>query len=379
LQAATRFRWRWLGGDDRGDVRAGEEAALRDELRGRRPRQVLLVLPQRVLVCHRAELPRRTRRRRGLFAFDIEPCLVGPIEDYHLTILPGDRPNRVGVVAIEHAIMRHWCEWLDRLFPGSVHRLAGEAWLLAGPAAPRRLALPDRELISVPGWLGWSAAPGGGDLLAAGIAREYGVDLPDPETAADPDAPLRALGPAALARLPNLRQGAYRQPRTPVRRHFGMAATLLTALLLGGLATYAADLDGALRDEVLRLQRADEARFRELFPHRRRIVNVAVQLQRELETLRSARGAPEVSDAGFLPLLAGVAEALANSGADYRLDRIQYPSGESALALRIATDSLETLQTLTDALRAGDIDGRLARAQEDRDGGFVGVVEVEPR
>ena len=123
----------------------------------------------------------------------------------------------------------------------------------------------------------------------------------------------------------NLLQGEFAPPRKhqawmrQLRPALLLAGTILAVHLIATLAHWA-----QLRQERNRLQAEMVASFKQTFPEAAAIVDPALQMQRNLSSLRRAHGAPDSAD--FLPLLATATPVLRHGrmlALQYEADKLQ--------------------------------------------------------
>ena len=371
------LHWRRVSpsGTEDGAAAAVEAGGAADLLRriGTPPRAIALALPQRHLVTRLAELPRGGRRRGQLVAYDMEPHLDRPVEEWRIieAAAGGGQPSTVVAAEVRH--LEPWLGWLSAHFPDSEFKLIGEAWLLPQDA-PAHADMGGYALLSLGRYAAYAVPESAAPMFRQSMAR-HGGGIPEGEPRPMNAAALLAgIDRRALGRLPDLARGmAGGMRRRAVRRH-AMAASLLLAAALGGLAAWTAGGAAALQGGIRQLEARSEAAFREALPGRR-LVDARAQLERAVAERRRQSGDARLSPE-FLPLLASVAAGMQAAGDPLRLERLSYQSRRGVLTLTLAAPTLEALQQLTDRLRDGHPSVRLARSQEAPDGGFTGIVEV---
>ncbi|MDO9452385.1 MAG: type II secretion system protein GspL [Stagnimonas sp.] len=323
--------------------------------------------------------------------YALEDQFAEDVETLHFAIAGLPQPNGewpVAVVADQH--MRDW------LSPFNARGLVPDALI------PETLALPWREdgrwtVLAEPGHITVRTGPTSGfgcleeDLelflgLAEGDSKQalrilitQGVDADftklerDVELLPGLSHPLEALARHyRAAQSINLLQGAFALRRAMAREW--QAWKLPTALLAGvfALAVIGNGVTAlALKSQVAAQEKANEERFRALFPAEQRIVNLRVQAEQQFTALQGgARGA------GLLSLIDAFAGGL-KAAPTLQVEGMQYREG--ALFLSLSGTDLSALDQLKTHFANGHGGAKLdVQSANSGDGGVQVRIKLSP-
>ncbi len=335
-------------------------------------RLIRLYAPAQDVRLLSAAVPAKQASKAALAVpYALEDQFAEDVETLHFAIAPvadarGDWP--VAVVAAQH--MRDW------LAPFTARGLVPDALI------PETLALPWRDdgrwtVLAEPGHLTVRTGPTAGfgcleeDLelflgLAEGDTKQplrilisQGVDVDftklerDIELLPGLSHPLEALARHyRAAQSINLLQGPFALRRALARE---WQAWKLPAALLAAVFALAVIGNGVtalmLKSQVSQQQKANEERFRTLFPSEQRIVNLSVQAEQQFAALQG--GARSASLLALIDAFAGGLKAAPT----LQVDGMQYREG--ALFLSLSGTDLSALDQLKSHFAAGHGGARL--------------------
>ena len=294
----------------------------------------------------RVALPLASHRQRQAAAgFAVEDLIAEPLEASHVVLGPELAPGEYLVVVVRHAVMERYAAGASR------QRLAPDVLALPVPA-PGSCSVREvngRVLARRADGTGFAARAAAFETFwqAGGAPKVvlFGGRLPDsvPVSATG----LMPAGPPPEALGMNLFQGRHARDGAPQRR----ALTRLVAVLALTLAAHAAIL--GIDTLALRgIARDHEAALRAQIAARMPDLPATVPLDAALRRVLPAEaGAP---DAGFLPLLARVSDAL-QPAADIAVRDLTFDAAEGGLAMLVEAPDLATLQQVEATLGAAGL------------------------
>ena len=362
--------------------------------------EVTLVLPATRITFVHATLPAtRGAASAKVLRYAVEDAVVSAPEEIHAVVM-ARAPDGEALIAV---VERSWLEaTLDALDEAGLapQRVIPESAFAIGPAGPDGewtvvwaeeggfLCTDGPETVALD-----ASADGSPPValrLALHAARKTGAPPPGIRlyTGSGFAAPDAAAWSASL-RVPVTAQGRWapeaqdarriasenlltglraagRSESAPLRR-FAPALTVASLVLAAHIGLTVFDWTRLAAEEHT-LRTDMEARFRAAFPEATKVVDPALQMERNLATLRRAAGEPGPSDA--LTLMAHAAAPIAASG--QRVEGLRYDAGQIDVDLPLAADA-STLRALFRSQAPG-----LAAAAEVDARRAVTVVRIKP-
>ena len=313
--------------------------------------RVTLVVPADEVLLKRTRLPPGAARRAGqALSFAVEDEVLGEPEG-HLVVHVGRRDEQDVLAVFDRAGV---AQWRERLSAAGAVALKSEIlmlpwahgqWSLAWDGTQgfvrtgefEGAAVDTGSRLSPPLWL--RQALRGGEYPAPASIKVFGVT---PEAMPDGAAWARALGvPVDSAGVWDWRTAPAGDAPTLLRLGsrwrplMGSAGRLKTAVWIAAFAVVLhcllslADWARLAREQAA-LRRAQEVRFRAVFPDALAVVDPLLQMRRKLTEARHAAGQPDSGD--FRPLLEAAARALGGLPAG-SLRSIGFDNGRLSLEL----------------------------------------------
>jgi len=350
--------------------------------------EVIVALPGQDVSMTKVTLPAGTKRHlQRIVPYALEEELASDIEQLHFS-WPDVKGTELPVAVVAKERMD---EWLKRL---------SEAGIDASYWVPDCFLLPYQEgvwqaielgesvIVRTGAWEGFTVEKGQFAELAPALASEqenpteivhYGElnwpQSPAPLTAADIEVPFTiAVQSLETGNKLNLRQGNYRSHRAKRSvelpwRSFAAAASLLfvLAVVLNGVRYW------QLNSQSETLKAQAEQLYRDAFPGNTRIVNLKVQLQRQLDGL-GLGNSDQVSVLAVLQQL----EPAFKSQPDLQLELLRFQNNE--LRLQATAKSFSQFESFQQAARAEGLDieaGSMSNRGETVSGALT--VQVESR
>ena len=350
--------------------------------------EVIVALPGQDVFMTKVTLPAGTKRHlQRIVPYALEEELASDIEQLHFS-WPDVKGTELPVAVVAKERMD---EWLKRL---------SEAGIDASYWVPDCFLLPYQEgvwqaielgesvIVRTGAWEGFTVEKGQFAELAPALASEqenpteivhYGElnwpQSPAPLTAADIEVPFTiAVQSLETGNKLNLRQGNYRSHRAKRSvelpwRSFAAAASVLfvLAVVLNGVRYW------QLNSQSETLKAQAEQLYRDAFPGNTRIVNLKVQLQRQLDGL-GLGNSDQVSVLAVLQQL----EPAFKSQPDLQLELLRFQNNE--LRLQATAKSFSQFESFQQAARAEGLDieaGSMSNRGETVSGALT--VQVESR
>ncbi len=291
--------------------------------------RITLVVPACEVLLKRTRLPPGAARRAGpALTFAVEDDVLGEPER-HCVVHVGRRDDQDVLAVFDRDGVDQWRERLSEAGPVALKSeilmlpWAHGQWSLAWDGTQGFVRTGEFEGAAVdsgtglrpPMWL--RQALRGGEYPAPASIKVYGVT---PEAVPDGAAWTRALGvPVEIAGVwdwrtapagdaPTLmRLGSRWQPLTGIATRLRTAAWIAACAVLLHCVLSLADW-ARLAGEQAAQRRAQEVRFRAVFPEAVAVVDPLLQMRRKLAEARHAAGQPDSGD--FRPLLEAAARAL---------------------------------------------------------------------
>ncbi|WP_404401649.1 type II secretion system protein GspL [Idiomarina seosinensis] len=312
-----------------------------DELQQQARRCVTtLLLPGQDVLLKQVELPAGTRRHlERVIPYALEDELASDIETLHFSWPQsiGKSTSAVPVAVIAHERMQQWQQWLSEAQIEADHWCPETLLLPYQPGHWSALLAGDAVIIRTAPWQGLtiehSQLEAVGPLLAAESGqpetiRHYGElnwdNPPAPLQSADIEQPLSAF--ALSEPVLDVRRGRYavksRQQSQLNWKPLAIAAGVAFVVAVGAnlLRGY------QLNNQAEQLKAQAEQQYRQAFPDQTRIVNLRVQLQRQLQ----AAGASDEQQQSVLALLQTL-QPVFSQQQGMRLELMRYQDGELRL------------------------------------------------
>lgn len=321
---------------------------------------VVVALPGQDVLLTEVTLPAGTKRHlERIIPYALEEELASDIDQLHFawTDVKGSTLP-VAVVAKER--MNEWLSWL------SDAGIDASEWVPDSFLMPHQsdvwqaIGLANSVVVRTGRWQGFAIEQQHFSMLAPTLAagRENPTEIthygelswpqaPAPLVAADIEVPLSiAVQSLNTGAYLNVRQGAYRPQRRKRQVSMpwrGLAAAVSTlfvlSLLLNGVRYW------QLNSQQDALKARAETLYRDAFPGQSRIVNLKVQLQRQLDRLGGSGG----DQASVLSLLKQMAPAF-QSQPDLKLELLRFQNDE--LRLQATGNSFAQFEAFQQAVKA---------------------------
>ncbi|MCA1767810.1 MAG: type II secretion system protein GspL [Idiomarina sp.] len=322
--------------------------------------EVIVALPGQDVLMTKVTLPAGTKRHlQRIIPYALEEELASDIEELHFA-WPDVKGTELPVAVVAKERMNEWLQVLTEAGIDSAYWLPDCFLLPHQEAVWQAMELADSVIVRTGEWQGFTIEKDQFAQLAPSFAAEqenpteiihYGSlnwpQTPAPLSAADIEVPFTiAVQAVATGKGINLRQGAYRSQRAkrsvdlPWR---GLAAAVsvlfILAVLLNGVRYWQLDS----QSEVLKAQA--EQLYRDAFPGQTRIVNLTVQLQRQLDSLGLGSG----DEASVLVVLQQLAPAF-KSQPELQLELLRFQNNE--LRLQATARSFSQFEAFQQAVKA---------------------------
>jgi len=369
----------WAVLDDSGAIlQAPVLGALEDAAPAAAGRRVIALAPARAVLRTAVSLPLRSQARiRQALPYALEEQLAEDVEQLHFAAGRGPSPGTVAAAVVRHERLQDWLaalrgagleaqamyaesDGLDALPGTAVLLLEPQQLILRDGDGQLSVGDPDNLEPLLQLWLAalQDASP---PHLLAYLADELADTVPETlqslrprlaslEIKRLPDGPLPRLAANVVVNGGvNLLQGVYAR-RSELGRYWPawrLAAGLLLALAVA--ATMSTALEVRRKEaRAAQLQAAIEQAFRYTFPDARQVRGTRAELQSRLRALGAS--GREDQPGLFLQALASLAEAVQSSGAQVRVDGLDYRSGVMELRLRVP--DVETLDKIEKSIDA---------------------------
>ncbi|MCK7459386.1 type II secretion system protein GspL [Idiomarina aminovorans] len=322
--------------------------------------EVIVALPGQDVLMTKVTLPAGTKRHlQRIIPFALEEELASDIDELHFA-WPDVKGTELPVAVVAKERMNDWLQVLTQAGIDSAYWLPDCFLLPHQEGVWQAMELADSVLVRTGVWQGFTIEKNQFAQLAPSFAAEqenpteiihYGSlnwpQAPAPLSAADIEVPFTiAVQSVATGKGINLRQGAYRSQRA--KRSFDLpwralaaaaSALFILAVLLNGVRYWQLDS----QREVLKAQ--SEQLYRDAFPGQTRIVNLKVQLQRQLESLGLGNG----DKRSVLTVLQQLAPAF-KSQPDLQLELLRFQNNE--LRLQATGKSFSQFEAFQQAVKA---------------------------
>jgi len=322
--------------------------------------EVIVALPGQDVLMTRVTLPAGTKRHlQRIIPYALEEELASDIEQLHFA-WPDVKGTELPVAVVAKERMNEWLQVLTEAGIDSAYWVPDCFLLPHQDDTWQAIELADSVIVRTGTWQGFSLEKQQFVQLAPAFSAEqetpteiihYGAlnwpQSPAPLTPADIEVPFTiAVQNLAVGKGINLRQGAYRSQRAKRSvnlpwRGLATAASVLfvLAVLLNGIRYWQLDS----QREVLKAQA--EQLYRDAFPGQTRIVNLKVQLQRQLETL----GLGSAEEASVLVVLQQLAPAF-KAQPELQLELLRFQNNE--LRLQATASSFSQFEAFQQAAKA---------------------------
>lgn len=322
--------------------------------------EVIVAVPGQDVLMTRVTLPAGTKRHlQRIIPYALEEELASDIEQLHFA-WPEVKGAELPVAVIAKERMDWWLKVLSDAGIESAYWVPDCFLLPYQEGVWQAIELADSVVVRTGTWQGFTIEKEQFAELAPALSAEqenpteivhYGSlswpQSPAPLTAADIEVPFTiAVQTVVSGSGLNLRQGAYRSQRAKRSvdlpwRAFATAASVLfiLAVLLNGVRYWQLDS----QNETLKAQA--EQLYRETFPGQTRIVNLKVQLQRQLEQF----GLGSEDKASVLSVLQQLAPAF-KSQPELQLELLRFQDNE--LRLQATGNSFSQFEAFQQAVRA---------------------------
>jgi general secretion pathway protein L len=394
----------WIVADSRGNALSTPQSGPLSLAAARAPgRRVCVLIPGTDVLLAEPELPAKAGTKlQQVVPYALEEQLAEDIDDLHFAIgkRAGDS-TRIPVAVVAHALMDEWLTTLrsaglapEAMYadsdllpenPGHAVALLENDVVVVRPPTGATISMPAdalAETLQLARPTGSAAELTGRGLILYTGAAEWQLYSPQVEALRDQfdgiKVQLLTSGPLALfaQQLPtatpiNLLQGRYAPQNTsPVGwRAWRVAAILLAALVGLHVAGKAGELIMLKRAERTVDASIDQA-FRSAMPGEKSTVDARRRMERRLIAVRSGAGT-----AGLLPALAAVVDARsATPGTN--VEALSFREG--ALDLKVAAPNADTLDRISQTLRANGWDANLT-AGNAAAAGYEGRIQIRPR
>jgi len=322
--------------------------------------EVIVALPGQDVLMTKVTLPAGTKRHlQRIIPYALEEELASDIEELHFA-WPDVKGTELPVAVVAKECMNEWLQVLTEAGIDSAYWLPDCFLLPHQEAVWQAMELADSVIVRTGEWQGFTIEKDQFAQLAPSFAAEqenpteivhYGSlnwpQTPAPLSAADIEVPFTiAVQAVATGKGINLRQGAYRSQRAkrsvdlPWRALAAAVSVLfILAVLLNGVRYWQLDS----QSEVLKAQA--EQLYRDAFPGQTRIVNLTVQLQRQLDSLGLGSG----DEASVLVVLQQLAPAF-KSQPELQLELLRFQNNE--LRLQATARSFSQFEAFQQAVKA---------------------------
>lgn len=322
--------------------------------------EVIVAVPGQDVLLTRVTLPAGTKRHlQRIIPYALEEELASDIEQLHFA-WPEVKGAELPVAVVSKERMDWWLKVLSDAGIESAYWVPDCFLLPYQEGVWQAIELADSVVVRTGTWQGFTIEKQQFAELAPALCAEqdnpteivhYGPlnwpQSPAPLTAADIEVPftIAVQSVSSTAGL-NLRQGAYRSQRAKRSvdlpwRALATAASVLfiLAVLLNGVRYWQLDS----QSQMLKAQA--EQLYRDTFPGQTRIVNLKVQLQRQLEQL----GLGSADEASVLSVLQQLAPAF-KSQPELQLELLRFQDNE--LRLQATGNSFSQFEAFQQAIRA---------------------------
>lgn len=322
--------------------------------------EVIVALPGQDVSMTRVTLPAGTKRHlQRIIPYALEEELATDIEQLHFA-WPDLKNTELPVAVVAKERMNYWLQVLTEAGIDSAFWVPDCFLLPHQNDTWQAIELADSVIVRTGEWQGFTIEKEQFAQLAPAFAAEqnspteiihYGAlnwpQSPAPLIPADIEVPFTiAVQSIATGNRINLRQGAYRSQRAKRSvdlpwKGLATAASVLfvLAVLLNGVRYWQLESQrGALKAQAEQL-------YRDAFPGQTRIVNLKVQLQRQLESL----GLGSADEASVLAVLQQLAPAF-KSQPELQLELLRFQNNE--LRLQATASSFSQFEAFQQAAKA---------------------------
>ncbi|RUO64902.1 type II secretion system protein GspL [Idiomarina ramblicola] len=322
--------------------------------------EVIVALPGQDVFMTKVTLPAGAKRHlQRIIPYALEEELASDIDELHFA-WPDAKGTELPVAVVAKERMNDWLNVLTNAGIDSAYWVPDCFLLPHQQDNWQAMTLANSVIVRTGEWQGFTIEKDQFAQLAPSFAAEqenpteiihYGSlnwpQAPAPLSAADIEVPFTiAVQSIATGKGINLRQGAYRSQRAKRSvdlpwRALATAASVLfvLAVLLNGVRYWQLDS----QREVLKTQA--EQLYRDAFPGQTRIVNLKVQLQRQLESLGLGSG----DEASVLAVLQQLVPAF-KSQPDLQLELLRFQNNE--LRLQATAKSFSQFEAFQQAAKA---------------------------
>ncbi|MGM0430236.1 MAG: type II secretion system protein GspL [Pseudomonadota bacterium] len=322
--------------------------------------EVIVALPGQDVFMTKVTLPAGTKRHlQRIIPYALEEELASDIEQLHFA-WPDVKGTELPVAVVAKERMNEWLEQLSEAGIDAPYWVPDCFLLPYQEGVWQAIELGDSVIVRTGAWAGFTVEKSQFAELAPALASEqenpteivhYGElnwpQSPAPLTAADIEVPFTiAVQSIKTGNNLNLRQGNYRSQRTKRSvelpwRAFATAASVLfvLAVVLNGVRYW------QLNSQSETLKAQAEQLYRDAFPGNTRIVNLKVQLQRQLDGL-GLGNSDQVSVLAVLQQL----EPAFKSQPDLQLELLRFQNNE--LRLQATAKSFSQFESFQQAAEA---------------------------
>jgi len=315
----------------------------------------MMVIPGEQVTSVNVALPAGAQRHLDqALPYLVEDQLATPLETVHFARSAPGADGHCLVLIIAKDLMTQWHHIASALNLPAVN-LIPEYLLLPVGETPRYCQQKNKTLVRM--------ADGTGCCIS-GETTALPFDYQDWEEV--PIGQLVTSQPASV----NLLQGAFALTPKEHRNWIKPACWSLAASVVL-LMAYLGAAGLFFHNKANALEQDARALYQTLFPNDKRIVNIRRQMQGHLNNAETGN-----ADTGFLILLSGLSDAVAETGADAITPRhLQYSQKESTLTVELQANSLTGAHSLRDQLSRQQLAARILSVNQ-QDSGVVARLEV---